>query len=316
MELLHMPSKRTEASEQIAPSCENGPPSASGKASLGVLREFLTTSLRLTHVEARSVPQGYRSKDEVIATCRFILLLDGSMNYQVDGGTLRLTAGMQVLVPAWTRQRWSAPKPGGCSLLWIEFAADEVAEEPDGPLVAERQEAALEEGSLRQMLALWPHERLPHGRTGHATDDATRLSEQDRMELEAEFKAVLARFWRQAGPAGDVANFAPAERRHPDVTRALRWLHANYARTDALDAFYRELERNPTHFRVLFRRDACSTVQEHLARLRLRRARFLLRHTRWPLKRIAHEVGYRDAAYFSRHYRAFWGHAPAAEERV
>lgn len=315
MELLHMPSKRGEVCRPADSLRGNEPPSIPSTASFGMLREFLATSLGLTNVEAKNVPQGYRSKDEVLATYRFILLIEGSMNYRLDGGVLQLTAGMQVLVPAWTRQRWTVPKAGGCSMLWVEFAAEEVAEEPDGPLVAKIANSALAESALRRMLARWTYGRLPYETRGCAVGASTQVPEQDRIELEAELKATIARFWRQACPVTrGLARFAPGER-HPVVTWALRWLRANYARSDALDAFYRELEGNPTHFRVLFRRDAGSTIQGQLARLRLQRARFLLRHTHWPLKRISHEVGFQDAAYFSRHYKAFWGHAPKAATR-
>ena len=69
-------------------------------APLSVLRELLSTSVGLTNVESRIVPQGFRSKDEVIVTHRFILLLAGAINYRLDGGVLRLEAGMRVLVPA------------------------------------------------------------------------------------------------------------------------------------------------------------------------------------------------------------------------
>lgn len=277
----------------------------------------MVTPLGLTNVDARSMRRGFRSKDEVIVTYRFILVLAGSIDYWVETGVIRLDAGVQVLVPAWTRRRWSVPRAGGCSIIWTEFAAEALAEDLGGPLMAEGADRALEEASLRRMLALWHYGRLPYETTGLAADEGTRAPEQDRLELESELKAALARFWRRARPApGWASGFVPAERRHPEVTRALRWLHANYAQPEALNEFYRHLEGNPTHFRTLFRRDTQSNVQEHLARLRLRRARFLLRHTSWPLKRISYEVGYRDAAYFSRHYKAFWGHAPTAEERI
>ncbi len=63
------------------------------------------------------------------------------------------------------------------------------------------------------------------------------------------------------------------------------------------------------HFKLALQ---CSP-HEYLQRLHLRRARFLLHSTQWQQKRIASEVGYEDAMYFSRLYHRFWGHAPSHE---
>jgi transcriptional regulator GlxA family with amidase domain len=124
----------------------------------------------------------------------------------------------------------------------------------------------------------------------------------------------LARFFssaRAVAPTdGDSADLRPV---HAEVRAALAWLEQNHARPDALDAFYEALAMSPNHFRRLFREATRSTVQESLSRMRLRRARHLVNHTAWPLKRIAVECGYRDPLFFSRQYRRFWGHPPRAD---
>jgi transcriptional regulator GlxA family with amidase domain len=159
--------------------------------------------------------------------------------------------------------------------------------------VVGRAEDGVEDG-LRRMLAGWP----PEGRAG-------------ALRLEAEAKALAVRFWSaaEATEAGRMAK--PAA--HPEVRRARVWLELNYARPDALEVFYGELTLSPNHFRLLFRRETGETVQAMLARLRLRRARYLVRETTWPMKRIAAETGFADPLYFSSCYRDFWGSAPTAD---
>ncbi|MFH1499433.1 MAG: helix-turn-helix domain-containing protein, partial [Verrucomicrobiota bacterium] len=102
---------------------------------------------------------------------------------------------------------------------------------------------------------------------------------------------------------------------HPEVARALGWLERHFAEPDALEGFYRTVGLSPNHFRLLFRRHTGETVQEVLARLRLRRARYLVRETGWPMKRIAAETGFADPLYFSGQYRRFWGRT-ATEDRA
>ena len=132
----------------------------------------------------------------------------------------------------------------------------------------------------------------------------------DELRLEAAVKGLAARFWPDAERAGGGLGAGGA--RHAEVRRATAWLAENFARADALDAFYRELALSPNHFRLLFRRQTGETVQAMLTRLRLRRARYLVTETARSVKEIAAESGYDDPLYFSAHYRRFWGRAPTA----
>ncbi|MFA6288015.1 MAG: helix-turn-helix domain-containing protein [Opitutaceae bacterium] len=95
----------------------------------------------------------------------------------------------------------------------------------------------------------------------------------------------------------------------------MAWLERHFAEADALGAFYRTVTLSPNHFRVLFKRQTGETVQAELARLRLRRARYLVQETAMPMKRIAAETGHADPLYFSVQYRRFWGR-PATKDRM
>ena len=141
------------------------------------------------------------------------------------------------------------------------------------------------------------------------------MSVHDRaaaLEAEGELKACLARFWVDA--RADGAELARARILHPEVARAMAWLERHFAEPDALDAFYQTVTLSPNHFRLLFRRETGETVQAVLARLRLRRARYLVQATALPMKQIAAETGHADPLYFSMQYRRFWGR-PATEDR-
>ena len=74
------------------------------------------------------------------------------------------------------------------------------------------------------------------------------------------------------------------------------------------DVSVRQLER-------LFRQHIGCTPGEHYRRLRLERARTLLRQTGLSVLAIAVACGYASASHFSRAFRAEFGHPPIAERR-
>ena len=66
-----------------------------------------------------------------------------------------------------------------------------------------------------------------------------------------------------------------------------------------------------SHFSALFRAAAETSVKDYLKRLRSARARELLLTTELPVSQIAAAVGYDDALYFSRQFRAVNGVSPS-----
>ncbi len=64
-------------------------------------------------------------------------------------------------------------------------------------------------------------------------------------------------------------------------------------------------------FLKLFKHTAGMTPHAWLVRLRLERACVLLGHTRWPLTRVAQEVGFYDQSHFNRAFKQAFGVAPS-----
>lgn len=259
---------------------------------LGVVQAVLRAPVQVVKVAEESFAPGWRTEDEVIVTHRCILITRGRIEYTVEAHRRMCPAGTMLWVPAWCRRQWRTGGRRSCGLLWCELAMEPVSLPPH-LFLAEQPEKGTE-GVLRRMLRRWP----PQGR-------------EDALRLEAEAKGLAVRFWPAAGAEG---GRGMAERTvHPEVRQARVWLEANFTRTDALEVFYRMLALSPNHFRRLFRKETGETVQKMLARLRLRRARYLTRETALPMKRIAAEAGFADPLYFSIQYRRFWGLPPTAD---
>lgn len=257
--------------------------------------ECLRGALHVTNVDRRVFGLGQSTRDEIVTTNRFILILRGEMRYTIEGKTAALRAGTQFLVPAWVRRVWSVPRGGPCEIAWCEF--DEAGGQGLGGELLRRR---LKAGELRR-----------------ETSDYLQMLRASRgvrsiwtgLHLEARLKLMLVRFFEKA----DALPGTEAQPVHPKVKSVLRWIPEHFREPHALEALYAECGMTRNYFRELFSAATQCSPHEYIERLRLRHARYLLRSTSWQLKRIAAEVGYDDPLYFSRLYRKFWKRAPSEE---
>lgn len=264
---------------------------------------YLRAPLRVTRVYRKKFPRGPAILDEVVTTNRLILVTQGRLQYTLDGCKWKLGEGTQFFVPAWSRRSWLVPGGGPCEIMWCEFE-EEGLEAPPGGLLKrhlERQMAEEKEAFTRLMKLFFP--KSP------GTPQPWR-----ELRMEGELKAMLTRFFESA--AGSKAKSRPGEPvPHAAVKSALKWLGEHSTAADVIDGLYRSSPLSKNYLRALFLRALKCSPHAYVERLRMRRARHLLLHTDWQLKRIAAEIGYNDPLYFSRLYRKFWEKAPSTERR-
>lgn len=262
---------------------------------------YLRQSLSVTKVSRQTFPLGPATGDEIVTTNRFILVLRGEMAYTIEGRTVRVKSGTQLLVPAWVRRVWSVPRGRACEIIWCEFEGGSgAAGEPvcfrrltKGALLAKEKHGHL------SLLRLWKNSN-------------TRKSWRE-LQCECELKLMLVRFWEHTAPVSGSSSREPERTVHPRVRAMLRWAESHYQEADALDSLFRKSELSRNYFRILFTRSMQCGPHAYIERLRLRQARYLLRSTDWQLKKIAAEVGYEDPLYFSKLYHRFWKRAPSLE---
>lgn len=105
---------------------------------------------------------------------------------------------------------------------------------------------------------------------------------------------------------GDLRRLLPAldamQRRYPEPVTV-----AAYARLAAL---------SEPQFRRVFARAMGISPVRHLARLRMERACWLLRHTSRTVEAISNDVGYAEPAFFARVFRREMGVTPGAYRRL
>jgi AraC-like DNA-binding protein/DNA-binding response OmpR family regulator len=140
-------------------------------------------------------------------------------------------------------------------------------------------------------------------------DDVKRIERHARVTLHS--KGVLSE--EETSAALNRALFG-AEALPPHtsalVKRALAYLHQNYARPLARWEIAEAVGVSEDYLSRVFSRELGLSPWDYLNRYRMQRAKELLRCTNDSIRSIAHQVGFKDQAYFSRVFRKQTGSSP------
>ena len=98
------------------------------------------------------------------------------------------------------------------------------------------------------------------------------------------------------------------------ITRALDFIESHLHRPLALEEVAAHLELNPAYLARVFKTNTQETVGQYVARRKMEVARERMLTTRMSIKAVAHSLGFRDAAYFSRVFKKVTGRSPRAFE--
>jgi transcriptional regulator GlxA family with amidase domain len=102
---------------------------------------------------------------------------------------------------------------------------------------------------------------------------------------------------------------------HPGLVKALEYIDANLDRSFDRQALADELGLSLRHIERLFAVHLKTTIQHHALKLRLDRARSLLRETTMPIIEVALAAGFANASHFARVYRKRFGVSPSDARR-
>jgi AraC-like DNA-binding protein len=96
------------------------------------------------------------------------------------------------------------------------------------------------------------------------------------------------------------------------VQNARQFMQENFASIDSVAEVAQSTGVSEDYLRHLFQRLEGISMTQYLARLRLDRAKDLLRHSRLPLKAIASQCGFKTERYFCTRFLAYTGLSPGA----
>jgi AraC-like DNA-binding protein len=115
--------------------------------------------------------------------------------------------------------------------------------------------------------------------------------------------------WSLSRLAG--AGEAPGEE-NDRMEAVATWMREHVGQRITVDELAKRAGLSPAHFFQRFKQHTGFAPIDYFLRLKVRRACGMLDGTTWPISRIALELGYDDAFYFSRLFRSIMGNSPQA----
>ena len=109
----------------------------------------------------------------------------------------------------------------------------------------------------------------------------------------------------------DFRDAATGSKYHGIINKAQEFIQKNYSDKDiSLHSVAREVNVSPNHFSTIFSRETGETLISYLTRVRLEKAKELLKTTQMRTSDISYEVGYNDTHYFSYVFKKHTGMTP------
>ena len=94
------------------------------------------------------------------------------------------------------------------------------------------------------------------------------------------------------------------------INKAKEYIHMNYSRDISLDDISRKLDLSPYYFSKFFKDTTGINFVEYLTKIRIEKAKVLLKNHERSMKEICMEIGYSDPNYFSRIFKKSTGITP------
>jgi len=255
-----------------------------------IVRRFLVTDAGyFPHAAMHGRARARGANETVVMVCT-----DGAGWVEVeDRRPERVERGDAVVLTAHVRHRYRADRSDPWTIWWLHALGEDVddfvatiLEEDAGPVV-----------KLRDVYA-----------TVQSLEEVVSALEEDESMPMLIVAAGAA--WRVLAQIA-VSRMRGAGATHDRIRQVQEYLRNNLDTTFSVPELAAMAGLSTSHFSALFRASADTSVKDYLKRLRSARARELLLTTDLPVSHIAAAVGYDDALYFSRQFRAVNGVSPS-----
>lgn len=94
------------------------------------------------------------------------------------------------------------------------------------------------------------------------------------------------------------------------IHKCLQYLDANYSRQVTLESAAQQIGLTPAYLSRIFKKETGCTFNQYLNRIRIEKARDLLRYSQMSLSDIALHTGYGDQSYFTKVFQRITGMSP------
>jgi AraC-like DNA-binding protein len=222
-----------------------------------------------------------------------IVCLAGRGWVKLGAGVLPVRSGQVILIAPGYPHSYGADLSDAWTIVWAHFGGEELG-------VWWRLLALPREGGIIQAQGRAP-EQLELGRVHEQL--AAGYDEPRQIAAAAALRWALA----QLSGAGESTG-----RERDDIEAVATWMREHVGQRVSVTALARRAGLSPAHFSLCFKQNTGFAPIDYFLRLKIRRACGMLDGTCWAVGRIARELGYEDAFYFSRLFRSIMGCSPKA----
>lgn len=226
-----------------------------------------------------------------------IVCLAGQGWARIGAAASDVRAGQTILIAPDQPHSYGADPSDAWTIVWAHFHGEELAHW--WRLLALPKEGGVIQGGCRTP------EQLELGRVHEQL--AAGFDEPRQIAAASALRWSLA----QLSGAGD----SPGRERD-EIEAVAAWMRENVGRRVTVRALARRAGISPAHFHHRFKQHTGFAPIDFFLRLKIRRACAMLDGTTWTVVRIASELGYQDAFYFSRLFRSIMGCPPKTYRRI
>ena len=285
--------------------------------------EIMGGNLEVVHYERQGLPLYIRTADleqftGKRAACHWhddlewIHILDGTMNYSVNGRKLPLKVGDSLLVNG--RQMHYGYGEGGCRFLCILFHPSLFGD--NQVLRQEYIRPVLENPALEYLY--FDGEEEEGRKTGKALRRMAEFKEAGEMAYEMDVIGWMCLLWAEILRKTDVGGgVCPAGEREDRAAQKemVSFICRHYGEPLSLEAIAAAGHVSRSKCCQIFRKYVGQSPVEFLNAYRLKVGRNLLRDTERNVTEIATVCGFSHLSYFSRQFAAAYGRTPREYRR-
>jgi len=242
--------------------------------------------------EAHGIERENGASSAVLIVC-----LAGRGWVETGGVSQSVGAGQVVLIAPGQPHAYGADPTEAWTIVWAHFSGEELG-------FWWRFLALPKEGGIIQGRCRTP-EQLELGRVHEQL--AAGYDEPRQIAAAAALRWSLA----QLSGAGESVG---GER--DEIEAVATWMREHVGQRVSVTALARRAGLSPAHFSLCFKKHTGFAPIDYFLRLKIRRACGMLDGTPLTVGRIAREVGYDDAFYFSRLFRSIMGCPPKAYRKT
>ncbi len=267
--------------------------SAFARASLLYAQEIGTLQALQPHISRRTQLDSFL----------FFVVLDGTGELNYEGKRYALSAGDAVFIDCMKPYAHQPCETALWTLKWVHF---------QGVTLAEIYKKYRDRGGkpVFRPTALIPFTEL----IDRCYETASGHSHIRDMELNSILAELLVRIMQQTvRESGDQKHRAYTKRVQPAAVKA--YIDVNFEKKLTLESLAAQFFVDKTYLARIFRAQYDSTVMNYLYRVRVTKAKELLRFTEDTIEQVGKAVGMEDSNYFSRMFKKIEGISPGEYRR-